>query len=435
MANPLKAVALFAIGAVSLGAMTVWQPRDNKTVTDPAHAPVLQTVQVRPVEDVETRVIERGQTLSGVLSDLSVVGQDLADALLALREHQNPRRLTEGAEVTVHRWSSTGAPRSVELRLNADSTVILAKTDMGWDGKLVLTPTKIDTVFVAGHIDQGKTLYESLVLDETLNLPAAERIQLVDELADIYQYTIDFSHEIRAGDSYQIAYEREARPDGTARNRRILISEVVNQGKHVSAVYFKHGGIEGYYSKDGESLKKGFRRAPLDFARITSSFDWHRYHPILGIYRAHLGTDFGASPGTPVHAVADGVVQSAGWGGGYGNLVIIRHHSGYSTRYAHMRGFAHGIHAGVQVKQDQVIGYVGQTGLATGPHLHFELRHNGQATDWKKAKLPGAPPIPREYRYAFQTLVAERTALLDDAVAHTPKLAQGPQERSGAGGL
>ncbi|HUP89337.1 MAG TPA: hypothetical protein VM100_08305, partial [Longimicrobiales bacterium] len=142
------------------------------------------------MEQIETHVIERGETLSGVLSTLSVAGQDLADALLALREHQNPRRVTEGAEVTVHRWTASGQPRSVELRFNADTTVLLARNPFGWNGQLVLTPVTIDTVYVAGAIEEGNTLYNALVLDESLNLPVAERVQLVGELADIYAYTI-----------------------------------------------------------------------------------------------------------------------------------------------------------------------------------------------------------------------------------------------------
>ncbi|HUP87970.1 MAG TPA: M23 family metallopeptidase, partial [Longimicrobiales bacterium] len=248
-----------------------------------------------------------------------------------------------------------------------------------------------------------------------------------------YAYTIDFSHEIQPGDSYQIAYEREARPDGTARSRRILISEVINKGKHFSAVYFKRGSIAGYYAKDGQSLKEGFRRSPLDFTRVTSNFNWHRYHPILGMYRAHLGTDYGASTGTPVHAVADGVVAEAGRDRGYGNVVVIRHHSGYSTRYAHLSRFGKTIRPGKRVQQDDVIGFVGMTGLATGPHLHFELRRENRPTDWRKAKLPGSPPIPRDYRNDFNQLVNDRLALLQDAVA--PKLAAADNRSIRAGGL
>jgi murein DD-endopeptidase MepM/ murein hydrolase activator NlpD len=420
------------IGIACLGAVSVW-PGAERPATNRTNAPVLQTLSAPPLEEVITHVIAQGETLSGVLSSASVVGQDLVDALLVLREHQNPRLLSKGAEVTVHKWTSTGAPRSVEVRLNADTTVILAKGELGWNSRLVLTPTVVDTVYVAGKIDKGRSLYESIFRDETINLPVRERDQLAENLGDIYQYTIDFSHEIKPGDSYQIAYEREARPDGTARNRRILIAEIINGGKQLSAVYFKHGGIEGYYSKDGRSLREGFRKSPLDFTRVTSNFDWHRYHPILGMYRAHLGTDYGAASGTKVHAVADGVVASAGNGNGYGNVVVIRHFDGYTTRYAHLRSFASGIRAGKRVQQDQVIGYVGSSGLATGPHLHFELRRNGQPTDFRKARLPGAPPIPGEYRGEFRQLVTERLALLEEAMS--PKLASKVNSGGSSGGL
>lgn len=432
MQNRFKTAVLFVIGVLSLGAMTVWQPRDG-SVTTRDTAPVLAVVQVPPVEKIETHVMRRGETLSEVLTGLSVVGQDLADVLLVLREHQDPRRMSDGAEVTVHRWAGSGEPRTVQLRLNADSTVILAKRDLGWNANVQVTPTVVDTVYVSGQIDAGTTLYTSLVLDESIHLPAAERVQLASELGGIYAYTIDFSREIQPGDSYQIAYEREARPDGSARTRRILISEVVNQGKHVSAVFFKKGSIEGYYTKEGQSLRQGFRRSPLEFTRVTSSFNWKRYHPILGMYRAHLGTDYGAGYGTPVYAVADGSVVMAGRDRGYGNVVVLRHYNGYTTRYAHLRGFGKSIAAGKRVKQNQVIGYVGSTGLATGPHLHFELRQNGRPVDSRKVKLPGAPPIPREYRRAFAQLVGERMALLEQTTE--ARYAVEPAVNNRAGGL
>jgi murein DD-endopeptidase MepM/ murein hydrolase activator NlpD len=309
------------------------------------------------------------------------------------------------------------------MRINADTTVVIARNEVGWSSTLQLTPVQVDTVYVAGQIDAGTTLYESLVLDETINLPAAERVQLASELGSIYAYTIDFSRDIQPGDRYQIAYEREARPDGTARSRRILIGEVVNQGKPYSAIYFKRGSIDGYYGADGKSLRLGFRRNPLDFMRVTSTFAAKRYHPILGIYRAHLGTDYGAAHGTPVYAVADGTIALAGRDGGYGNVVTIRHHSGYSSRYAHLSRFGPGVRSGKRVKQNEVIGYVGSTGLATGPHLHYELRMNGRAVNSRTVKLPGAPPMPSEYRSAFKQLATEREALLDRALTQ-PRLAK-----------
>jgi murein DD-endopeptidase MepM/ murein hydrolase activator NlpD len=421
MQKPIRAVPLLLIGALSVGAMAVMQPRSP--MTDPADAPTLQPVIVPPPEHVETHVIKRGETLSGVLERASVIGADLAEVLLVSSEHINPRRLSSGAEVTVRRWNVSGTPRAIEMRLNADTTVIIAKNEIGWSSALRLTPVVVDTVFVAGEIDAGTTLYESLVLDETINLPAAERVQLASELGSIYAYTIDFSREIQPGDSYQIAYEREARPDGTARSRRILIGEVVNQGKSYAAIYFKRGAIDGYYGADGKSLRLGFRRNPLDFMRVTSTFAAKRYHPILGIYRAHLGTDYGAAHGTPVYAVADGTVVGAGRDGGYGNVVTIRHHSGYTSKYAHLSRFGSKVRAGTRVKQNDVIGYVGATGLATGPHLHYELRLNGRAVNSRTVKLPGAPPLPSAYRTEFRQLASERVKLLEHALTQ-PRLAK-----------
>lgn len=421
MNKPIKAVPLVLIGALSVGAMAVMQPRSP--MTDPADAPTLQPVVVPAPEHVETIVIRRGETLSGVLARASIMGTDLAEVLLVSSEHINPRRVTSGAEVTVRKWTANGAPRSVEMRVNADTTVVIARNEIGWSSKLQVTPVIVDTVYVAGEIDAGTTLYESLVLDETINLPAAERVQLASELGSIYAYTIDFSREIQPGDSYQIAYEREARPDGTARSRRILIGEVVNQGKSYSAIYFKRGSIDGYYGADGKSLRLGFRRNPLDFMRVTSTFAAKRYHPILGIYRAHLGTDYGAAHGTPVYAVADGTIAGAGRDGGYGNVVTIRHHSGYTSRYAHLSRFGSKVRPGVRVKQNDVIGYVGATGLATGPHLHYELRLNGRAVNSRTVKLPGAPPMPADYRAEFRKLATERVALLEQALTQ-PRLAK-----------
>ena len=234
MQKSLKAVPLILIGALSVGAMAVMQP--DSPVMDPADAPTLAPVVVPPLENAETHVIRRGETLSGVLARASVVGADLAEVLLVSREHVNPRRLTQGAEITVRRWTTDNTPRAIEMRINADTTVVLARNEVGWQSTLQLTPVQVDTVYVAGRIDAGTTLYESLVLDETVNLPVAERVQLASELGSIYAYTIDFSREIQPGDSYQIAYEREARPDGTARSRRILFGEVVNLGKSYSAI-------------------------------------------------------------------------------------------------------------------------------------------------------------------------------------------------------
>jgi murein DD-endopeptidase MepM/ murein hydrolase activator NlpD len=409
---------------VLLAGAGLWiQARAPGSLYTPATAPRVAALYAPPVEHVQTHVLERGETLSDVLQRASFGGNELADLLLGLREYLNPRRLTDGVEVTVRRWAHTNAPRSIEVRVNADTTVRLAHAAYGWAGSVIETPVEVDTVFVAGEIGAGSsTLYESIVFND--NAPVEDRSTLVYRLADVYEYQIDFARDIQPGDAYRFVYERERRPDGTARSQRVLVAEIVNRGKAMPAVHYSGGAdFEGYYDLQGKPLATGFSRYPVDF-RITSNFNPRRYHPVLGIYRAHNGTDFGAPAGTAVHATADGTVVFAGRSGGYGNLVKIRHTGGFETRYAHLRGYAKGIRAGAKVKQKAVIGYVGATGLVTGVHLHYELLQNGRAVDVRRAHLPTAPPLPAAHLATYLALVDQRLALLADG---TPRyLARGP---------
>jgi len=423
MANPQRVLPLFLLGIVAWGLASFWEP--SEPAAPPADAPLLDAFYAVPVESAETHVLRRGETLSGVLSRASITGGELANLLLALREHKSPRELREGIEVTVRRWLRDGAPRAIEVRLNADSTVRLVSRPDGWSSDVVVTPTTVDTVYASGRIEEGQSLYTSIVRDERLDLPPAERYALVAELAEIYAYKLDFAHDIQPGDTYRLVYEREARPDGSARRRRILVAEMVNNGVLFSAIHFDpRGEGGGYYDREGRSLRTAFRRYPVEYVRVTSSFAWNRYHPVLGVYRAHLGTDFGAPHGTRVMSTGDGTVAFAGRKGGYGNVVEIRHPGGYTTLYAHLSRFAAGIRPGKTVQQGEVIGYVGATGLATGPHLHYELRKGGQPLDARKVKLPGAPPIPDHLMGEFRSLMGERIALLDRIPVPGPRLAE-----------
>jgi murein DD-endopeptidase MepM/ murein hydrolase activator NlpD len=413
MPNRYRVLALALIVAFSVGGLSVWRPREAPP--DPDTAPTLGVLYAAPVERVETHVLSRGETISNILARAAFSGSEMAELLLGMRQHLNPRRLAGGVEVTVRRWALDDSPRAVEVRVDADTTVRLVRQEIGWVGELLLTPVVVDTVYAAGTIDAGRTLYEAMVHDEESHLPPKERTQLVYDLAEIYEYKLDFSREIQPGDTYRLVYEREARPDGTTRDRRILVAEIVNGERPYSAVWFdRSDDVRGYYDTEGRPLRTGFSRYPVDFPRITSGYSRSRYHPVLGIYRAHLGTDLGAAHGTPVHATADGTVVFAANSGGYGNLIRIRHMSGYETRYAHLSRFAKGIRSGTRVKQKQLIGYVGRTGLATAPHLHYELRKNGTAINARTASLPDAPPMPSQYLADFGTLAASRITLLDD---------------------
>ena len=408
MSNPLRVTVLMLLATLTWGISAYWEPRDR--VPGSEAAPVLGALYAAPVDRAETHVLRAGETLDRVLGRAEIVGAELHELISALREFKNPRHLRPGVEVTVRKWVDGASARS-RCHQRRQHAPLRSQRPADRPGRI--TPTTIDTTYASGVIDAGGSVYKAIMGDEALGLPTAEREALVAELAEIYAYRLDFSHDIRPGDRYRLVYEREARPDGTSRRRRILVAEVVSQGREYPAIYFEADGSRGeYYDREGRSLQTMFRRYPVDYVRITSSFSWRRYHPILGRYRAHLGTDFGAAPGTPVRATADGTVTFAGRDGGYGNLIKIRHALGYETRYAHLRGFASGIRAGVKVVQGQIIGYVGSTGLATGPHLHYELRRNGEALNASRVQLPGKPGVPESRMAEFRALVEERVALL-----------------------
>jgi hypothetical protein len=241
MSNPKRAVPLIALGLCSAGAVAVWQPRE---AIEP-ELPELAGFYAAPAERVETHVLRRGETLGAILGRAQITGNEMANLLLAVREHYNPRRLRPGSEVMVRRWAENGEPRAVELRLNPDSLVRLERRPLGWDGTVKITPVTIDTAYVTGRIERGRTLYQSLVDNDELDMPESERIQLVADLAEIYAYQLDFSREIQAGDEYRFVYERATRPDGTARSRRILVAEVVNRGRGMPAVHFDPPELRG----------------------------------------------------------------------------------------------------------------------------------------------------------------------------------------------
>ncbi|MEJ2504233.1 MAG: peptidoglycan DD-metalloendopeptidase family protein, partial [Gemmatimonadota bacterium] len=229
----------------------------------------------------------------------------------------------------------------------------------------------------------------------------------------LYGWELDFAHDVRPGDSFRVVYERDARPDGTSRAAKVLAAEIVNQDRVLPAILFDPEGDGGdYFNAKGESLRLAFLRYPVDYPRITSNFNWRRYHPILKRNRPHLGTDYGTGRGAPIRTTADGVIAFADWDGGYGNLAKVNHGNGYETRYAHLSRFAPGIRRGVRVKQGQIIGYSGDTGLATAPHLHYELRQHGQPRDPRNVRLPAAPPVPEPLMDAFLQRRTERLALL-----------------------
>ena len=219
---------------------------------------------------------------------------------------------------------------------------------------------------------------------------AGVAVAVISRMVDILGWDINFQQDLRSGDSYRVLYRRKYRPGSRASDQiRILAAEFVNQGRKYSAVYFEgEDGNGHYYNAGGRSVSRSFLRYPVEFRRISSRFSLSRFHPILRVRRPHYGVDFATRTGTPIRAVADGRTTWAGWKGAYGRLVEISHGGGMKTRYAHLRRYGPGIRRGVSVKKGQTIGYVGCSGLCTGPHLHFEMWQDNRYVDPLRANIP-----------------------------------------------
>lgn len=238
---------------------------------------------------------------------------------------------------------------------------------------------------------------------------------LIMELANIFGWDIDFALDIRSGDNFSLVYQERFLDGDKLDNGAILAAEFVNQGKTFRAVrYTDAQGNSHFYTPEGDSMRKEFLRTPVDFARISSHFNLSRKHPVLHSIRAHKGTDYAASTGTPIRATGDGKVIHAGRKGGYGNAVVLQHGQTYRTLYAHMSKFAKGVRNGSRVRQGQIIGYVGSTGLATGPHLHYEFYVNGAVRNPVTVNLPKANAIASSERPRFHTQTSTALAELEN---------------------
>lgn len=233
------------------------------------------------------------------------------------------------------------------------------------------------------------------------------------QLADIFGGDIDFHRDLRKGDRFSVIYEVHAFEGRAVRAGRVLAAEFVNQGRtHRALWYSAQGAGGGYYAPDGANLRKAFLRSPLEFSRVSSGFG-PRLHPFLRTWRAHQGVDYAAPPGTRVRATGEGTVAFAGRSGGYGNVVVLRHGGGQDTLYAHLSGFARGVKKGARIAQGETIGFVGQTGWATGPHLHYEFRVGGVARNPLRMALPAAQPVPASELAAFRAQVAPLVSRLE----------------------
>jgi murein DD-endopeptidase MepM/ murein hydrolase activator NlpD len=413
----LPAAALVFSGAAFFGLSGQWPWQRLSTL--PA-API--TVSPAPVNFTEIRdTLRRGETLSDLFGRHNVVidFQRLEPSLLL-----NPRRVRAGLVFRFRQMLGDSAPTHVLVRTSPEQRVTFSRVASGWSATAQPIRWQSQVTRIEGVIENS--LYEALdagVSDEQLD--SGNRRRLAWDLADVYAWQIDFTRDIHPGDRFQVAFERLVSEEGEIRLGRVLAADLTISGKSLTAFRFGGGNGRGalYYDAEGNSLRRAFLRAPVEFRRISSRFASTRFHPVLGMRRRHEGTDYSASRGTPVMAAGDGVVLRAGRAGGYGNLVELRHLNGITTRYGHLRGFARNIRRGVRVGQGQTIGYVGSTGLATGPHLHYEFRVNGVARDSRRVQLGNGTPVAADHRMAFEQERERLLAFLRAAESGSPALA------------
>ena len=370
------------------------------TMTDPV--PRRQVVQqvdlasaLRAAEDNEgywrEERIRRGDTLAALLERLGVSDPAAFRTLRGLRSARALHNLVPG--------------RTIHARATHDGTLLELRYQVG--GSVLHAQRRDDVI----HVNEAPAEFERRIVMastqvETSLFAATDAAGLPDaiavQLADIFSTDIDFHRDLRRGDHFSVVYEMYYDRSEPARAGRVLAAEFINVGKLYRALWYQQEGKPGgYYTPDGRNIRKAFLRSPLELSRITSGFSNSRFHPILRTWRAHRGIDYAAPAGTRVKATGDGVVEVAGRDASYGNLVVLRHQSKTTTWYGHLSRFGEGIRKGARVSQSQVIGYVGATGLATGPHLHYEFRIGDVHQNPLRVVVPPGPPIAAESLPAF----------------------------------
>ena len=405
---PIAAIVLGAgIGAVILsfsGGEAALKPEETIEASAPeapqtATAPAMElpapppqatgpTMHEGPVMHEKIMVVASGDTLMDLAVRAGAPRTQAYAAIERLTEAFDPRRLQIGQQITLQLEEEAGTMQLAAMGVQPDVTsqVWVTAAPSG-DYEISEYQAELEIQYAAAKGTIEGSLYQASI---NAGIPDDVLIGLIR----VYSYDIDFQRDIRAGDRFEVLYEQEVLPDGTvARNGNVLFASLTLQGRpHTIYRFETEDGTVDYFSPDGRSIRKALMRTPIDGARISSSFGM-RKHPVLGYSRMHRGVDFAAPSGTPIFAAGDGVVEVAGRNKGYGNYIRIRHNRVLKTAYAHLRGFADGVSQGTRVSQGQVIGYVGTTGLSTGPHLHYEVLVNGTQANPMTVDIPSGPAL------------------------------------------
>jgi murein DD-endopeptidase MepM/ murein hydrolase activator NlpD len=400
-ASHYVAAGALAAGMLAWAAHEAWPSRE---------IPVALPIVVTQAYDEWSDTLGRREMLSDVLERAGITGREYVRFMRATRA-LNPRRLQPGLVFEVRRLKGEPVAHRLGVRLDPERRLWLKRLngDSGWTEIVEDIPWTTERLRTTAVIQTN--LYDALdaAIPDSF-LPVRQRVALAWAIADVYDWEVDFTRDLRPGDRVEVLIERMQSPEGERRFGRILAARVDVAGSPSFAFAYDRG----FYDERGRSLRRAFLRAPLRYRHISSRFGG-RYHPILKRWRAHQGTDYSAAYGTPVRATADGTVILVGRNGGYGNVVELRHANGIRTRYGHLSKFAQGLHTGQRVSQEQTIGYVGSTGLSTGPHLHYEFLVNGRPTNPQRKDAAAGAPVPAKLRAAFDSTRVQLLAELEPA--------------------
>jgi murein DD-endopeptidase MepM/ murein hydrolase activator NlpD len=386
------------------------QPEFTRGATQ-AHAAA--TVPAAPFEFVAV-TIGRNDTLDRIFRDLQLQVSDLA-ALRSLPDVRRNLDIIRPGDV-IQMTHLDGELKSLTRRINETATLSVTRAAEGFSANIVENPLETQKQRLTGTVDSS--LYDAVNA-------AGGTDRLAVSLADVFKYDIDFVNAVQPGDRFVVTHEQQWQDGEFVRDGDILAALFVNAGRSYRAVrYVMPDGHADYYTPDGRPVRKAFLRYPVDYARISSGYSSARWHPVLHRVRAHRGIDFAAPAGTPIKAAGAGRVIFRGTKGGYGNVIELSHSHGITTLYAHMSRFARDVGIGDRVAQGEVIGYVGMTGLATGPHVHYEYRINGVYRNPANVTVPKADPIPANLMEDFRAKTAPLLADLDAPAADPVRVAR-----------
>ena len=379
---------------------------DARAAEEAAELALLDATPVgRVLFEESSHVIERGQTLGTILQARGV--RNISAIVEAAKPHFDLTRIRAGKSLQFKTFADTGKAFALSYRLDEDRILTV---QLGPQPVAELREAHYTEALASKVIQVDNTLWDAAI-------GAGLRPGDIVRLANIFQWDVDFARELRQGARFTLIANELTREDGeNTKLGDIHAVRLRNDGKTYTAIHYtRSDGEDGWYTPDGKASKRPFLRSPLEFSRVTSRFDRKRFHPVLKRTRPHLGVDYGAPTGTPIRAVGSGVVKYAGRKGGYGNFITIDHAGPYVTQYAHL----HRIHVrnGQRVRQGDIIGTVGSTGMSTGPHLHFEFLVRGRHVDPTTVDVPTSEPLPRAERSAFFSVRDQWLPLLEEAEA------------------